>query len=184
MYKEDSVLIQEISSGNLSSFNMLMQKYENYVYKIAYGFGKSPDNAMDIMQNVFVKVYQKLSTFKQKGAFKSWLGRVSYNEGVNWVRTNQQSSSHESFNERNEAALFINSNEDEYLARENKSELIKCLFDLNTKYRLAVVLRYFEDMPIKDIAQTLECSEGVVKSMLFRSLKKLKDNLQKKSDLE
>lgn len=184
MKKEDSLLIREINDGNLSSFNILMQNYEKYVYKIAYGFGQSPDNAMDIVQNVFVKVFQKLSTFNQEGSFKSWLGRVSYNEGVNWVRANQNIRNYESFNEENQAIVFSKSNEDEYLAKENKSELIKCLFDLNTRYRLAVVLRYFEDMPIKDIALTLDCSEGVVKNMLFRSLKKLKNNLQKQRDLE
>jgi len=179
----ESELIREITSGNLSSFNALMQKYERYVYKIAYGFGKSSDNALDIMQNVFVKVFQKLSTYREESSFKSWLGRISYNEGINWLRANKHMNLNESINESHSPPLHY-SHEDEYLARENKSELIRSLFDLNTKHRLAVVLRYFEDMPIKEIAETLDCSEGVVKNILFRSLRKLKENLQKKNSLE
>ena len=147
------------------------------MYKIAYGFGKSPDNALDIMQNVFIKVFQKLSTYHEENTFKSWIGRISYNESVNWLRSNKHMNYHEPINENNSFPGQY-SHEDEYLARENKSELIRSLFDLNTRHRLAVVLRYFEDMPIKEIAITLDCSEGVVKNMLFRSLQRLKNNLQ------
>ena len=67
--------------------------------------------------------------------------------------------------------------EDEYLALENKTILLRSLYDLNTKYRLAIVLRYFENYSIRDIAETLNCSEGVVKNMLHRSLQKLKKYL-------
>jgi len=56
--------------------------------------------------------------------------------------------------------------------------LLRCLYDLNTKYRLAVVLRYFENYSIREIAATLKCSEGVVKNMLFRSLQKLKSMIK------
>jgi RNA polymerase sigma-70 factor (ECF subfamily) len=135
------------------------------------------------MQNVFVKVFQKLSTYREESSFKSWLGRISYNEGINWLRANKHMNQHESINENHSLPPYY-SYEDEYLAKENKSELIRSLFDLNTKHRLAVVLRYFEDMPIKEIAVTLDCSEGVVKNILFRSLRKLKENLQKKNSLE
>jgi RNA polymerase sigma-70 factor (ECF subfamily) len=68
--------------------------------------------------------------------------------------------------------------EDEILNKEKKLMLLRSLYDLNTKYRVAVVLRYFENYSISDIADTLKCSEGVVKNMLFRSLKKLKKQLQ------
>ena len=70
------------------------------------------------------------------------------------------------------------SHEDEFLASENKILLIRCLYELNTKYRLAVILKYFENYSIKEIADTLDCSEGVVKNMLFRSLQKLRSKLR------
>ena len=184
MHKNDNGLIKEILEGNLSSFNILMQKYERYVYTIAFGFGKNQDNALDITQNVFTKVYQKLSSFRKESSFKSWIAKISYNEGVNWVRTNQKSMDHETFIEDNSNLVPVISQEDEFLAKENKSALIRSLYALNTRHRLAVVLRYFEDQSIKEIASTLDCSEGVVKNILFRSLKKLKENLQYKGDME
>jgi RNA polymerase sigma-70 factor (ECF subfamily) len=68
------------------------------------------------------------------------------------------------------------------LVNENKAQLLRCLFELNTKYRLAVVLRYFENMSIKEISTSLNCSEGVVKNMLFRSIQKLKNTLPSLQD--
>ena len=65
-------------------------------------------------------------------------------------------------------------NDDEAMAQENKTVLLRSLYELNTRYRLAVVLRYFENYSIREIASALSCSEGVVKNMLFRSLQKLK----------
>lgn len=175
----DFDLIGETLDGDLTAYDKLMQRYEGLVYKISYGFGKNKENALDISQNVFIKCYRKLASFKGKSTFKSWLVKISYNEGVNWVRSNQRYGKHETIDDHLELPSIALTNEDEYLAKENKSELIQCLFNLNTRYRLAVILRYFEDMPIKEIAQTLQCSEGVIKNMLFRSLRKLKENLTK-----
>ncbi len=175
----DFDLIQKTLGDDLTAYDELMKRYQGLVYKICFGFGKNKENALDISQNVFIKSYQKLASFKGKSTFKAWLVKISYNEGVNWVRSNQRFSKHETIDEHLDLPSIALSNEDEYLAKENKSQLIRSLYSLNTRYRLAVVLRYFEDQSIKEIAQTLDCSEGVVKNMLFRSLKKLKENLEK-----
>ena len=180
----DSELIYKTKSGDLTAFDQLMGTYEKLIYKISYGFGRNKENALDISQDVFFKVYQKLSSFRGDSSFKSWLVKIAYNEGVNWVRNNKYIQKQSSFDSQHEMMVPSISNEDEFLAKEHKSELIRSLYNLNTRYRLAVVLRYFEDMPIRDIALTLECSEGVVKNMLFRSLRKLKDILQAKDNME
>lgn len=180
MKTNDSGLIQDVVNGNLSSFNILMQKYEKLVFTIAMGFAKDRNYALDITQNVFIKVYQKLNTFKNQSSFKSWLSKVSYNEGINWVRKNRIHKMHDTLSEKHAQSYFMISDEDEYMAKENKSELIRSLYSLNTGHRLAVVLRYFENMPVKNIAEIIGCSEGVIKNMLYRSLRKLKENLQQK----
>lgn len=184
MLDNDFELVEKIKNGNVEAFDALMKKYQRLIYKISYGFGRNKENALDISQEVFLKVYQKISSLKDESLFKSWLSKIAYNEGVNWVRKNKYINKQSSLDKQHEMIVHSISHEDEYLAKEHKSELIKSLYNLNTRYRLAVVLRYFEDMPIRDIAQTLECSEGVVKNMLFRSLRKLKDSLQVQNNLE
>jgi RNA polymerase sigma-70 factor (ECF subfamily) len=125
-----------------------------------------------------MKAYENLSSFKGKGSFKAWIAKIAYHEGINWSKKNRHYEKSELFEE-----TFMNqfdgiSQEDELLAKENKAQLLQSLLSLNTKYRLAVVLRYFNEMPIKEIAKILKCSEGVVKNMLFRSLRQLRTNLR------
>lgn len=178
MEVSDQELIQQTISGSLESYDQLMERYQRLVFKVAYGFGKNKQNSLDITQNVFLKAYENLSSFKSKGSFKAWIAKIAYHEGINWSKKNHPYEKSEVFKE-----TFMNqynglSQEDELLARENKAQLLQSLFSLNTRYRLAVVLRYFNEMPIKEISKVLKCSEGVVKSMLFRSLQRLKNNLQ------
>ncbi|HES59265.1 MAG: RNA polymerase sigma factor [Calditrichaceae bacterium] len=178
MYKEDHVLIEEILNGTLTSYDTLMERYQNLIFKIAYSFGKNKENAMDISQNIFLKAYQKLSTLKGQNSFKAWLSRIAYHEGINWTRNHKSVVEFESIESTNEPESGLPSREDELLANEYRHELMQSLFTLNTKYRLAVVLRYYQNMSIKEIAAILKCSEGVVKNMLFRSLQRLKLILQ------
>jgi RNA polymerase sigma-70 factor (ECF subfamily) len=178
MVKDDQQLISETINGSVDAFDLLMQRYEKLVYRVAYGFGKTRDNALDITQNVFLKTYENLRLIRQESSFKGWLMRIVYNEGINWTRKNRFSAESDIIDSETEPVDLSPTQEDEMLAREHRSQLIRSLFALNTKHRLAVVLRYFEDQSIAEIAAIIGCSEGVVKNMLFRSLRRLKQNLQ------
>ena len=179
LYKEDHVLIEEILGGILSSYDILMERYQNFIFKIAFSFGKNKENAMDISQNVFLKAYQKLSSLKGQNSYKAWLSRIAYNEGINWTRRHKSDPQFERIDIENEPQSDSPSKEDELLANEYRHELMQSLFALNTKHRLAVVLRYYQNMSIKEIAGILKCSEGVVKNILYRSVQRLRIILQK-----
>jgi len=171
------MLIKEIKNGQLESYDELMQRHQQKVYHIAYSFARSEQEAMDITQNIFLKAYENIGLFREESQFKTWLTRISYNEGQNWMRKNKRHLIDQRINSHTTEATSPITQEDEYLATENKTILLRSLYELNTKYRLAVILRYFEDSSIRDIAVTLNCSEGVVKNMLYRSLQKLKKYL-------
>jgi RNA polymerase sigma-70 factor (ECF subfamily) len=175
--KSDEMLVKDIKEGQMDSYNELMQRHQKNVYHIAYSFAKSEQGAMDITQNIFLKAYENINRFREESQFKTWLTRISYNEGQNWVRKNKKHLAHEDLTHQITEVGVPVTQEDEYLALENKTILLRSLYELNTKYRLAIVLRYFENYSIHDIAETLNCSEGVVKNMLHRSLQKLKKHL-------
>jgi RNA polymerase sigma-70 factor (ECF subfamily) len=175
--KDDDILIEEIRGGSEKSFDQLMQNHQDQVFRIAHSFSKDTENAMDITQNIFLKVYQNLNQFRSQSQFKTWLMRIAFNESLNWIKKNQKYQKHEDIELTMTNKQDPISQEDEFLAQENRALLLKSLYELNTKYRLAVVLRYFENYSIRDISGILKCSEGVVKNILFRSLRKLKDNL-------
>jgi RNA polymerase sigma-70 factor (ECF subfamily) len=177
------MLINEIKSGEQSAYDLLMQRYQNQVYHIAFNFTRSSDDALDLSQTIFLKAYENIGKFRQESQFKTWLMRITYNEGQNWIRKNKKQFQYTDFaSDASEISDSDSTVEDDYLAAENKTLLLRCMFELNTKYRLAVVLRYFEGYSIKEISKTLECSEGVVKNMLFRSLQKLRTVIDKKSN--
>jgi len=177
--KSDDMLINEIKNGQQNSYDELMQRHQSHVYHIAYNFTRSAEDAMDLSQNIFLKAYENLGKFRQESQFKTWLMRITYNEGQNWIRKNKKNVFQEEFDVSTALSSNLSpSQEDEFLASENKTLLIRCLYELNTKYRLAVILKYFENYSIKEIADTLKCSDGVVKNMLFRSLQKLRSELR------
>lgn len=178
MNKDDYLLIEEILSGNLNSFDHLMERYQNLVYKISLSFGKTKENALDITQNVFLKAFQNLKSFRGKNNFRSWLSRIAYNEGQNWNRQTKRLETDDTIDLDDKFLVREPTQEDELLAREFRHQLLRSLFNLNTKYRLAVVLRYYQNMSIREIASILNCAEGVVKNMLYRSLQRLKESLK------
>ena len=90
MDKSDTELILETIAGNLQSYDTLMTRYQENVYSIAFSFGKNKENAMDITQDVFLKVYKKLNSFKENSSFKTWVSKVAFNESINWSKKNKK----------------------------------------------------------------------------------------------
>lgn len=199
MAKPDQTLIQESRAGRLKAFDVLMQRYEKLVYRVTYPFGRSRENALDMTQNVFIKIYRNLDGFQDGSNFKAWMLRIAYNEGVDWSRRRGRrpeelvpgqdlekamqspgaDGSSGQFRRVSDGAAA----EPDQTIRQNEQRawILSGLRTLNEKYRLAVVLRYFQGMSIREISGVLECSEGTTKSMLFRSLRRMKSALTEKA---
>ena len=174
MEKSDEDLVRETLSGSLGAFDDLMVRYQRLVYKIALGYGRSREQALDITQNVFLRVYQKLGSLREDGRFKSWILTITFRESVNWFR---QYGRHQDYEPVEEDALLFSetpSQEERVLRQERAEFLLKSLSCLNPKHRFIVILRYYEGMSIKSISEAAGCSEMVVKNILYRSLERLK----------
>jgi RNA polymerase sigma-70 factor (ECF subfamily) len=172
----DEDLVEEIRAGSHVAFGVLMKRYERVVYRIGFYYAKQPEHAMDITQNVFLKTYEKLALFKGTGSFKAWLMRITHNESTNWLRKNRRYKEEVELTPLN-APNLQPVQEKEVARREHREILMNELQELNPKQQMVVSMRYFEDMPIREIAGVLECTDGVVKSILFRSLEKLRNRL-------
>ena len=172
----DEELVEEIRAGSHVAFGLVMARYERLVYRIGFHYSRQPESAMDITQNVFLKTYLKLDLFKGTGSFKSWLLRIAHNESASWLRKNRRYMDDVELTPVNTPGLQP-VQESEVVRWEQRKLLIDKLQELNSRQRLAVSLRYFEDMSIREIAGVLECTDGVVKNILFRSLKKLRNRL-------
>jgi RNA polymerase sigma-70 factor (ECF subfamily) len=172
----DEELVEEVRKGSQLAFGLLMKRYERLVFRIAMNHVKNPDSAMDVTQNAFIKTYEKLDSYTGSGPFKAWLLRITYNESLNWIRRARKDQLTESLTEKNAPVLHaVQENE---MGREEDQALIRTgLVKLNARQQLAISLRYFEGFSLREIAAVLECSDGSVKSILFRSLEKLRNTI-------
>jgi RNA polymerase sigma-70 factor (ECF subfamily) len=170
----DEILIEKTLNGSLECYDVLMQRYERDVFAVARGYTRSVDDTLDICQNVFLKAYRKLDTFAGRSSFKTWLVSIANREGLNWLRTRSRKSPADVVDLETVNLPSGIDQEAAILETERRQKVVDSLQVLNQRSRLAVILRYFRDMPIRDVAVILDCSEGVVRNMLFRSVQKLR----------
>ena len=177
MQFSDEALIVEIRSGSKSAYGQLMERYERLVFSIAVSVVRNTDDALDISQNVFLKAYQKLDLYTGKGAFKAWLARIAHNESISWLR---QQRRHEDIDDLTpNIAPSVAPDQELQVVKDERWKILSAeIGRLNPKQQIALTMRYFQGMPIRDIAGVLECSEGNVKSLLFRGVDKLRNQLR------
>jgi RNA polymerase sigma-70 factor, ECF subfamily len=168
----DGQLVEEAIAGSAVAFEQLVARYERLVFKVALGCTGQRDSAMDVLQNVFLKVYRNLSGFRTEGSFKNWIAKIAMNESVNWIRS-QKRHRGENLDEAVSAALSP-AQEGSVRDRETWKIIKQSMKKLKPMYAAAIALRYFEGLSVREIADALGCKEGTVKSMLFRSLQEMR----------
>ena len=137
------------------------------------------EKAQDFMQDLFTKIVEKPKSFDIKRNFKTWMFSVANNMCKNEyrkqaVRKNTSYNLDESYQIKDTAMNAMDSLQDTQFSEKLTVELAK----LDEKQKSTFVMRYFQDLSIKEIAETLECSEGTIKSRLFYTLKKLTVSLK------
>ena len=171
---EDSNLIDRFLSGDEEGFEMLVRKYQDRVINIVHSLGSRIQNADDIAQEVFIKVYKNLSFFNKKAKFSTWLYRITVNTAYSYLKK-----------EKRYIPLVYVKRQDNFkkavldkLEYQEKQKLIdEVLKRLPFKYRTVIVLKEIEGLSYTDIAKTLGCRVGTVESRLFRARRILKNIL-------
>jgi len=168
----DGQLVEEALNGSAVAFERLVQRFERLVFKVAFSCTGSRDSAMDVLQNVFLKIHCNLAAFRTEANFKNWIVRITMNESVNWLRSQKRHCA----DALDEAAPIPSPPLQEGLIREHETWAIikKSMKALKPTYAAAVALRYFEGMSVREVADALGCKEGTVKSMIFRSLQQMR----------
>ena len=146
------------------------------VYDLAYGFVNDHDDAEDVAQEVFVKVYHALKAFRQDSGFSTWLYRITTNSALDRLKQRKRS-----------VARFVPM-EDSHLngivahqgtdGGEDSVLIERALHELPTLQRAVVMLRHMDGFSTKQVSDILKCSEGTVKTHLHRGLKKMRKKLE------
>ena len=186
MSQTDYQLITNAQKGDMSSFEELVYRYDHHVLNIAKSFRNSDEDAKDIYQEVFMRVFRGLKNFQFKSEFTTWLFRITTNVCLTFQsrKKNHDSLDQEiSFGEDNTTTLAENisdfSSADELIINSETTKYIQlALNDLPPKQKLVFTLKYFEEYKIRQIAEIMQSSEGAVKRYLFVATHKMRDKLK------
>jgi RNA polymerase sigma-70 factor (ECF subfamily) len=168
-------LIKRAQSGDKKAFESIMNKYGEKVMSLAYKFTGNYQDAEDLYQDTFLKIYSKIDTFRFQSEFYTWLYRIMANQSFNYYKKNKRTSI-VGLGE-NDYLWEIIPSEDSVEIEDKlslKEEVDNALMELPNKQRMVFILKYYEGKKIKDIALLLDCAEGTVKKYLFRATNKLR----------
>lgn len=181
----DVCLMLAFQKGDKGSFETLMKKYYARVQNFICRFVGNKNVAEDLTQEVFIRVYKKVSFYRPKGKFQTWLYEIAKNISLNELRKNKRViiSLDESIegddNEMKRQITDPNSScpDKDILEKETQEVVKEAINALPPNQRMAVILRRYEDFSYGDIAKTMNCSPEAVKSLLSRARVTLKEKL-------
>ncbi|SEQ52833.1 RNA polymerase sigma factor [Piscibacillus halophilus] len=156
-----------------------MTQYGHEVKRVVYSYVKDSTDADDITQDVFVKVYENLNTFKGQSSFKSWVYSIAINKSKDHLRSLKK---RQRIYKEKVVKLWDNKDDEtpekHSIRQEHSSQILKSVKQLPLKYREVIILYYFEDLTLKEIAEALSIKLNTAKARLQRARKKLKPKLE------
>lgn len=171
--RETEKLIKNLKRNRESAYEKVLELYGDKLLKTSYLILKDLDMAEDIVQETFIKVFKNINSFKGNSSLYTWIYKIALNLCRDKLRRETELPIFDDYLEASENI------EDIIINNENKEMLKKHLSNLNTIYREALILFYFEDMSIKEISVVLEEKEGTIKSRLSRGRVILREYMDK-----
>ncbi len=170
-------LVRDAKAGNGTAFRQLVERYMKPTYNIAFSFVNDHHNAEDVTQEVFIRVYQSLPSFRGDAEFSTWLYRITVNLALNRTKQMNRRSEHE-LPSRSLPEMPGGSDPDTMLTSDHSRHIENALHELPTMQRAIVILRHLNGLSTKQVSIILRCSEGTVKTHLHRGLKRLRSSLR------
>ena len=176
----DKTLIERFLAGDNAAFDQLVLRYRKRVYAQVYQMVPHREDALDLTQEVFLKVFQGLSHFNQRSNFYTWLYRITVNCCIDFLRSRQRKPADLQglYLEHDPPASISSSPLHQIEAAELFQQIRTAVMDPAPKQREIFMLRHWEHLRITDIARYVGRSEGTVKAQLCHAHRKLRDRLR------
>ncbi|MDQ2950266.1 MAG: sigma-70 family RNA polymerase sigma factor [Acidobacteriota bacterium] len=189
--QEDAWILRGLRAGIDEAYEELIERFQQPVYSMVFRLLGNPNDASDVVQDVFLKVFRSVGAFREQSSLRTWVYRIAVNEAHNhrrWFsRHCRQEVSME--NERDGQASSVElardpgrSPFDLALDNENRMLIERALTRINPTFRTAVVLRDIENLSYEEIAEILQLSLGTVKSRILRGREALRRELTERVD--
>ncbi len=183
--ENEQVLIDRISSGDSTAFQEFVGRYKKKIYYVAYDITGDHDDAEDVSQEVFIKVFRSLKTFRRNAKISSWLYQISVNASIDLLRK-KSSKPEKSMDdiEREDIQENLPGSGTRAQNPERSAEdliiqkhISEALQKVSPKERSVFVMRHYNELKIREIAEILNISPGTVKALFYRATRKLRKEL-------
>ncbi len=177
--KSDVELVFEVKQGDKKSFSELVQRHQRALLRLSLRFTKEQALAEDIVQESFIKAYQKIHLFEGRASFKSWLFQIAMNTAKNRFRERQTNQV-----QIDDLRVGVDPGAETDLMKADVKKRIRIEVDkLPEKQRMALSLRIFEDLSFKEIAQIMDCPYDTAKANYRHALLKLRERLEEMEEI-
>lgn len=165
--KEDTIkLVKKAIKGNMSAYGELIAEYQIYLYKTAFLYVKNEADSLDAVQECVTRGMLGIEKLKEPRHFKTWITKIL----INCIRQDKKRAQTISLDE------YLETGVENYMIEE-KVDLYDAIDSLKDQYKTVVILFYFQELKIREIAQIMDIPEGSVKASLYRAKKQLRSQL-------
>ena len=187
-YLADQFLIDKVLSGDTNAFKAIIKNTEGLVTQIIFKMIPNKEDRKDIAQDIYLKTFQNLGTFKFQSKLSTWIGQIAYNTCINYLekkkfvlldnKNDSKKSAEESLEMLDSKVDYFNSETEERIHKKELSELLEAEINkLSPVYKTLITLYHNEELNYSEIAGITELPIGTVKNYLFRARKILRNNL-------
>ncbi len=176
--KTDLELVGLVRQKNTAAFNELVLRYQEKLYWVARRVVGSHEEADDVVQDVFIRVYEGIGKFREESNFYTWLYRIAMNMSLNALQK-KRIRTFVQFDEIMDQLFHSDDNTDKSLLRKEYQTLLDRSIDrLPAKQKAVFIMRYYDELSYQEMAKILHKSEGGLKANYFHALKKIQKYMQ------
>ena len=172
----DAKLVKRVQKGDKGAFDLLVLKYQSKIVSLVMRYVRDPEMALDITQEAFIKAYRALPRFRGDSAFYTWLYRIAVNTAKNYLAAQRRRPTDIELDLQDPEQYGLHAKLKETattegltLSHELQDTLERAITALPDDLRTAIILRELDGMSYEEIAQTMDCPVGTVRSRIFRA---------------
>ena len=186
---DDRELVDAARAGDRNAFRTLFERYQRRAYALAFGVVRNPDDALDVVQDAFIKAHRYLDKFEGTSSFYTWLYRIVMNLAIDHLRKNRRSKAVD-FNDLTVKEDDGRVGEEDLLPRilggnpgralqdkQIRERIDQALSELSENHRAVLIMRELEGLSYEEMAQVMGCSKGTIMSRLFHARKNMQKRL-------
>ncbi len=174
----DEKIVKDCIAGKRQAQKLLFDTFAPLMLGVCIRYCRDRDEAEDILQEAFIKVFQNIHSFRGEGSLAGWIKRVVVNHAINYINKRNKIARHEKIDEIRETEIIDMNEVIEFPEEYNPALLLKLIQELPSGYRTVFNLHIFEDYGHKEIAEALGISENTSKTQLFKARRWLKNKIE------